>query len=104
MTRFTARRPAAIFDIDHGRQLHRLRPDLAQGAVEQSRDRLSKASGRGHALDLLWEAGEGKARSGGGRPFEDRETIPVEGPVSGRGGRAVKPGLDRGRRRQISAG
>jgi len=56
MKRSADRRPAAIFDIDHGRRLHRLRPDLAQGAAS-TRDGASAAARRAHALDRLWEEG-----------------------------------------------
>jgi hypothetical protein len=50
------RRPTEIFDIDHGRRLHRLRPDLAQAAA-RTRDGAPAAARRAHALDRLWEEG-----------------------------------------------
>lgn len=102
MRESTARKPAAIFDIDHGRQLNRLRPDLGQRACNELRHRSPQASGR-HTLDLLWEEGEGKAPSSGGRLSEDRSAVPIGKPVTGRSGRAAKPGPGRGRRPQVSA-
>jgi len=60
MKRSADRRPAAIFDIDHGRRLHRLRPDLAQGAA-RARDTERTAARRSHALDPLWEERSGEA-------------------------------------------
>lgn len=56
MKRSSGGRPAAIFDIDHGRRLHRLRPDLAQG-VARTRGGAPAAARRAHALDRLWEEG-----------------------------------------------
>jgi len=54
MKRSADRRPGPIFDIDHGRRLHRLRPDLAQRAARAG-ERAPAASRRVHALDPLWE-------------------------------------------------
>jgi hypothetical protein len=60
MKRSADRRPAAVFDIDHGRRLHRLRPDLAQG-VARTRNSARAAARRAHALDRLWEEVADKA-------------------------------------------
>ena len=60
MKRSADRRPAAIFDINHGRRLHRLRPDLAQGAA-CARDGERTGPRRAHALDRLWEETQGEA-------------------------------------------
>jgi len=60
MKRSADRRLAAIFDINHGRRLHRLRPDLAQGAA-RARDGERTAPRRAHALDRLWEETQAEA-------------------------------------------
>ena len=67
MTKPRAHGPLAIFDIEHGRRLHRLRPDLAQGVPDRNCGQSSKAPGHFHDLDLLWEGSTGGAHDGARR-------------------------------------
>ena len=79
MTKPRAHGPLAIFDIEHGRRLHRLRPDLAQGDSDRVCGQSSKAPRRFHDLDLLWEGSAGGAHDGARR---QRRPAPTAQPRS----------------------